>query len=121
MSLTVKRGGKLIMSINDSIRLLPSALAKLAKDYQVITQKDHFPHYFFLEDLKTTLNYIGPIPEYLYFEQRRTSKTDYLEMEQDFKNKPWSFLEVSKSYIKGDVVALYQVLLSFILILLYSA
>jgi DNA polymerase type B, organellar and viral len=113
MSLTIKQGGKFIMSINDSIRLLPSGLAKLAKDFQVITQKDHFPHYFFLGNLETTLKYTGSLPEYKNFEPKRTSQADYFEMVQEFKGKTWSFLEVSKNYIEGDVKALYQVLLSF--------
>jgi len=97
MSLTVKQGGKTLIKINDSIRLLPSlgpglvqdqgALAKLAKDYQVETQKDHFPHYFYLENLKATINYVGKIPEYQFFEPKRTSESEYLEMVQEFKNK----------------------------------
>jgi hypothetical protein len=73
MGLTVSNKGKIVLSIKDSIRILPGALGKLAKDWKVETQKDHFPHYFFLNDLKTTLNYKGKIPEYQFFESKRTS------------------------------------------------
>jgi len=34
-------------------------------------------------------------------------------MELEFKDKSWNFLEVSKTYIKGDVQALYQILVSY--------
>ncbi len=113
MALTISNKGKIVLTIKDSIRILPGALGKLAKDWKVETQKDHFPHYFFLNDLKTTLNYIGEIPEYSLFEPKRTSPSDYAEMVQEFSNTPWSFLEVSKTYILGDVKALYQILLAF--------
>jgi len=36
--------------------MIPGALGKLAKDFQVPTQKDHFPHYFLIEgDVSKTL------------------------------------------------------------------
>jgi hypothetical protein len=44
--------GKVALTVRDSIRILPGALAKLAKDWKVETQKDHFPHYFYNGDLK---------------------------------------------------------------------
>ena len=88
-------------------------MAKLAKDWKVETQKDHFPHYFYLENLKATIYYVGEIPEYQFFEPKRTSESEYLEMVQEFKNKPWSFLSVSENYILGDCKALYQVLITF--------
>nr|AGJ98088.1 truncated plasmid-related DNA polymerase [Glomus sp. DAOM 240422] len=61
----------------------------------------------------TTLNYIGKIPEYKFFEPKRTSSSDYELMVKEFSSKPWSFLEVSKQYILGDCIALYQILLKF--------
>ena len=33
-----------VLTIKDSLSLIPGPLAKLAKDFQVETQKDHFPH-----------------------------------------------------------------------------
>lgn len=100
MSIQVFNSKKqVILSIRDSIRILPSSLAKLAKDWKVETQKDHFPHYFYLGDIATTLAYVGNIPEYEFFEPKRTSLADYDAMVQEFATKPWSFLEVSKDYI----------------------
>nr|YP_009228203.1 plasmid related DNA polymerase [Rhizophagus fasciculatus]AJK91334.1 plasmid related DNA polymerase [Rhizophagus fasciculatus] len=113
MALSIRQGTSTVLTIKDSIRILPGALGKLAKDWKVETQKDHFPHYFFLEDIQTTLKYIGPFPEYRYFEPKRTSLKDYNEMAEVFKTKLWSFLDVSRIYILGDVKALYQILLAF--------
>jgi hypothetical protein len=99
-----------LLTIKDSIKLLPGALGKLAKDFKVETQKDHFPHYFFLDSLKDTLSYEGQLPEYKFFEPKRTSKADYDAMVEEFQNKTWSFLEVSKTYISGDIKSLYEIL-----------
>lgn len=85
-----------LLTILDSIRILPGALAKLAKDWKVETQKDHFPHYFFLGNIFDTLNYVGSIPEYKFFEPKRTTLSDYGVMVEEFKNKTWSFLSVSR-------------------------
>ena len=113
MALEVIKGTTRILSIKDSIRIIPGSLSKLAKDYKVPTQKDHFPHYFFLNSVKETLNYKGKMPDYTCFEPKRTSKADYDVMVEEFLNKQWSFLEVSRQYIMGDCIALYQILLSF--------
>ena len=113
MCLIVRNKGKIVLTIKDSIRILPGALGKLAKDWKVETQKDHFPHYFFLGDLKTTFNYIGGMPEYPFFEPKRTTPIDYDEMVKSFSNTSWSFLEISKRYILGDCKALFQIMVAF--------
>jgi len=104
---------KELLTIKDSIRILPGALSKLAKDWGAETQKDHFPHYFWNRSIEETLSYQGPIPAYSYFEPKRTSPKDYEEMVQEFKNRTWSFLDVSRKYILGDVKATYQVLIKY--------
>ena|SRR5947209_3091816 len=38
---------------------------------------------------------------------------EYQEMVQLFAKKTWNFLEVSRQYILGDVIALHQTLTSF--------
>jgi len=94
--------------------MIPGALGKLAKEFQVPTQKDHFPHYFLLDgDIAKTLNYEGPLPGYECFEPKRTSQADYDEMLEQFKEKPWSFLKVSEQYILGDVRAQHQIIIKF--------
>jgi hypothetical protein len=113
ISLTVLLKNKVILTIKDSILVIPGALGKLAKDFKVETQKDHFPHYFNPLELNNSLTYEGALPEYNYFEPKRTTHQEYDEMVQIFKDKPWNFLEVSRSYIQGDVIAQHQVLISF--------
>lgn len=113
MSITILNKGRVVLTIKDSMRILPSSLASLARDWQVETQKDHFPHYFNPLELYGTLDWSGPIPAYEYFEPKRTSIGDYDAMVLEFQGKIWSFLEVSQSYIMSDVKALYQILRSF--------
>jgi hypothetical protein len=113
MCLTISNSkGKTQLTIKDSIRLLPGALGKLARDWKVETQKEHFPHYFYAYDLPSTIKYEGPIPPYVYFEPKRTSLADYEILAEQFKDN-WSFLEVSRTYILGDVKALYQIMIAF--------
>lgn len=90
----------------------PGALARLAKDWKVETQKEHFPHYFYNNNLISTINFIGSLPPYSCFEPKRTSLAEYEALAQQFKDN-WSFLEVSKTYILGDVKALYQIMIAF--------
>lgn len=113
ISVKIEFNNKLQLTIIDSIKLLPSSLAKLAKDWKVESQKEHFPHYFNPLELYGNLNWKGALPSYEYFEPKRTSFSDYEEMQLEFKNKPWSFLEVSRDYIKSDCRALFQILVKF--------
>jgi hypothetical protein len=56
----VEGKNKTVLTIKDSLKMIPGALGKLAKDFQVPTQKDHFPHYFLLDgDIPKTLAYVG--------------------------------------------------------------
>lgn len=78
------------------------------------TQKDHFPHYFLVEgNVAKTLNYVGPLPDYEYFEPKRTSQADYADILEQYKDKEWSFLKVSEQYILGDVKAQYQIIVKY--------
>jgi hypothetical protein len=52
---------KTVLTIKDSLKMIPGALGKLAKDFQVPTQKGLFPHYFLIEgNIAKTLGYVGP-------------------------------------------------------------
>jgi hypothetical protein len=53
------------------------------------------------------------MPEYKYFESKRTTPSDYAEMQQELLNTPWSFLKLSKKYILGDCKALFQIMIPF--------
>ncbi|RGB21617.1 hypothetical protein C1646_785866 [Rhizophagus diaphanus] len=44
-------------------------------------------------------------------EPKRTNPLDYNILVQEYKDKYWSFLEVSRKYIIGDCKALYQILI----------
>ncbi|PKY57739.1 hypothetical protein RhiirA4_479038 [Rhizophagus irregularis] len=113
IAIKVTNKGRVLLTIKDSIRILPGSLSKLAKDWGAETQKDHFPHYFWKDCIELTLRYSGPLPEYKYFEPKRTSQTDYEEMVEMFKDRDWNFLKVSRQYIIGDVKATYQVLIKY--------
>lgn len=113
MSLTISQGTVTILTIKDSLRIIPGALGKLAIDWKIDTEKEHFPHYFWVNDMKSTLAYKGALPPYETFEPKRTTRKDYEEMVEEFKNQTWSFLEVSRTYILSDVKALYQILIAF--------
>lgn len=113
MSIKVIQNGTEMLTIKDSIRILPGALSKLAKDWGAETQKDHFPHYFLLDTIPATLKYKGPIPSYSCFEPKRTSKKDYEELVSSYKGRKWSFLKVSEQYILNDCKALYQIMVKF--------
>jgi hypothetical protein len=111
--LTILLKNHIILTIKDSIKLIPGSIAKLAKEFKVETQKDHFPHYFNPLELYGELDWQGPLPLYGYFEPKRTSLTEYEGMRAAFKDKPWNFLEVARQYIRADVVALSQILRNF--------
>lgn len=77
----IKDRNTIVLTIKDSLKLIPGALAKLAKEFKVETQKYHFPHYFLLDgEIDKTLNYVGTLPEYQFFEPKRTTPADYAEM-----------------------------------------
>ena len=113
LSLTVKLDKHIVLTIKDSILLIPGSLGKLAKDFKVEAQMNPFPHYFNPLELKGELDWTGGLPAYEYFEPKRTSPNEYQEMVQEFKGKELNFLEVSQTYIQGDVIALYQILTNF--------
>jgi hypothetical protein len=115
IKLVNRKTKKVILTVKDSFLILPMSLAKLAKSFNVETKKGHFPHYFNpLEHGLDNLNYIGPIPEYKYFEAQRTNQLEYAELKAKYQDN-WSFVQEMTSYLKDDVRALYQVLEKFFL------
>ncbi|CAI2189173.1 6142_t:CDS:2 [Funneliformis geosporum] len=100
------------LTIKDSIKLIPGALGKLAKDFGCETQKDHFPHYFNPIDHGGSIYYRGPFPAYKFFEPKRTSLAEWEAMAQA-SGEQWDFMEQAKKYLRADCEALYQVLVKF--------
>lgn len=86
ISLTIRLGKELLLTIKDSIKLLPGALGKLAKDFGVEQQKELFPHYFNPLEKFGTLDWTGTLPPYNYFEPRRTSFTEWEAMATQFRD-----------------------------------
>jgi hypothetical protein len=90
---SIKGRDSTVLTIKDSLKLIPGSLGKLAKYFQVPTQKDHFPHYFLNKDnIAQTISYVGPLPTYHFFEPKRTSQADYAEMIKESQNKDWNLL-----------------------------
>jgi hypothetical protein len=102
--------GKLACSIrfNDSLNLLPSSLSKLAKSFNVETQKDVFPYEF---ANKVSLDYVGSIPDISYF--NNINIVDYISYVQRFVDDTWSLKNETLFYLKADCVSLYQVIQAF--------
>lgn len=72
---------KTILEVKDSILLCPGPLGSLAKSFKVECLKAHSPHYFNpMEHGYPNLNYVGPVPEYKYFEPKRTSVAEWQEI-----------------------------------------
>jgi hypothetical protein len=103
---------KMVLNIKDSIKILPGALGRLAKDFNVMTLKEHFPHYFALPEF-AELNYEGAVPAYEYFEPKRTSHKEWLELQAQFPNNDWNYMKESLKYLHADCKSLYQVLIAF--------
>jgi hypothetical protein len=70
-----------ILTFKDSYLILLASLRKLAESFLVKTRKSIFPHRFVNEN---NLNYIGPIPDFKYFDG--ISKEEYLKYCESFKD-----------------------------------
>jgi hypothetical protein len=49
------------LTIKDSMKLIPGALGKLAKEFGCDTRKGEFPHYFHPIEQTGSMNYIGRV------------------------------------------------------------
>lgn len=97
-----KKVGKSMRSITfvDSLPLLNDGLKSLGLKYVVDVVKGDFPHKFVNEN---TLFYVGPTPD-LYYYGEDFDKNDYI------KSEKWDLRNECLSYLKNDLVSLYQVL-----------
>lgn len=96
--------------IRDSLLLLPSSLAKLAKAFDVDTQKDIYPYSF---PSNQNLNYVGEVPDYGYFDNKKVSIKDYSDYKKRFLNQQWSLKDETIYYCMKDCKALYEVINNF--------
>ena len=91
----------------DSLLILPSSLKKLAINFNV-AQKGIYP-YKFVND--NTLDYIGNVPEYNYFDN--ISLEEYNEYYKSFDNNQWSLKDETIKYCIQDCITLYQIIDKF--------
>lgn len=95
------------ISFRDSYLMLPTSLAKLAKQFKVVN-KGIFP-YDFANFNK--LDYIGKVPDFKYFNKITIEQyNNYLNI---FKNKEWNFKNETINYCNQDCISLYQVIIKF--------
>lgn len=102
------------LKFRDSMLLLPSALSKLAINFN-LENKGIFP-YNFLDNKynhKVNLNYIGKVPRFKFFNLKNISFKDYNDYITSFKYKSWNLKEETIKYCEKDCVLLYNILIKF--------
>lgn len=100
------------ISFRDSLLLLPSSLKNLCNSFNVENKKSIFP-FDFVNKSDITLNYIGKVPEFEYF--NNITIEEYNNYYKNYNNGllPWNLkVEVIK-YCELDVISLYEVILKF--------
>lgn len=75
-----------------------------------VTAKGIFP-YKFVNNKNLTLDYIGKIPEYEYFDN--LSLQDYKLYCESFKKESWNLRKETIKYCNQDVITLYLVMDKF--------
>jgi DNA polymerase type B, organellar and viral len=78
----IDKNNKINIFFKDSLLLLPISLEKLISAFNIKTNKLPFPYDFFNKD---NLNYIGDIPEYVYYSDKLTYK-EYSELASNYNN-----------------------------------
>lgn len=100
---------KFSLYFRDSYLILPSSLRKLAQNFKV-ELKGIFP-YRFVNNENISLNYIGEVPDYKYFDN--ISLEEYNEYKSQFTNKSWNLKDETIKYCEQDVITLYQIIEQF--------
>lgn len=108
ISLKIKYG-VYSLSIRDSMLMLKSSLAKLGKAFKVDVMKDVYPYNF---PKKDNLNYVGAVPEYKFFDNKKVSLSDYNNYLERFNND-WSLKNETLKYCTRDCITLHQILIKF--------
>lgn len=106
----------------DSYLHLSDSLKKLGEGFQLETPKGYFPHLFSTDSIPggDFINYVGVIPDKLYFDLSFTCKTeadfkDFNEWWQEWKDKGtvWNYREQRKLYCKNDTLMLKEIVLIY--------
>jgi DNA polymerase type B, organellar and viral len=105
---------KYSLRFRDSMLLLPSALSKLAINFN-LENKGIFP-YNFLDNKynnKVNLDYIGKVPRFKFFNLNNIIIKDFIKYMAYFKNRPWNLKFETIKYSELDVKILYDILIKF--------
>jgi hypothetical protein len=94
------------VQFKDSYQLLTNSLKNLAESFGVETQKGIFPYNFVNEN---NLNYVGPIPEFKYFDG--ISSIDYNCYIENYNI--WNMKDETIRYCEIDCISLYQIIIKF--------
>lgn len=106
----IDKSNKINIHFKDSLLLLPIALDKLISAFNIETKKLPFPYKFVNKD---NLNYIGDIPDYVYYSEKLTYK-EYSELTSKYNyNTPWNLIEETKKYLYNDIKSLYEIIDKF--------
>nr|CAG8593795.1 2963_t:CDS:2 [Entrophospora candida] len=111
-----KKGAKKLTqplyTIKDSLKLLPLSQSTLTHSFAVSTQKGIFPHYFDPREhtLDGSINYLGLLPSYEYYEPKRVSPSAYAALAQEYSSQPWDYVKELEKYQMDDCKSLHEVL-----------
>ena len=86
--------------------MLPLSLRKLCEAFGLKVTKGYFP--FLLSDL----SYTGKLPEYELWPKDMRPET-YSELEKEYGNKTWNYMDEAIKYCKIDCVCLFDILNKF--------
>lgn len=99
------------LQFKDSYLILLASLAKLTKGFMSDIQKSIFPFLFVNEN---NLNYIGPVPEFKYFDNSKINLSEYNNYKDQFNYKTiWNLRDETIKYCEIDCISLYQVIYKF--------
>ena len=65
-------------------------------------------------NLSEKINYVGSVPAYKFFDNKKVSLADYNEYVKRFDGNKWNLKKETLNYCIRDCVSLYQILIKFI-------
>ncbi len=107
LSYKVKK--KISLCCSDSMAILPYSLEDLGIAFNVEVRKYIFPHKFVHAN---NLNYDGPLPDLKYYINKKNNDIVFLykDLADAYRNKSWKMRDEVLSYLRSDVVSLWQIL-----------
>jgi hypothetical protein len=109
LSYNLGKDRKYIIYFRDSLLILPLSLKKLGSNFNVEIKKTIYP-YLFVNNKSISLNYIGPVPKFEFFDN--ITNQDYNNYASDYSNN-WSLKKETLKYCDNDVKSLWQIIKLF--------